>query len=127
MDRNKRRVTYVTGANSTLNGYGMNNNKKKKSGKIAQTLRKLLAAAALAAIIALVIGYALTGTGREALGRVTRIGATLQLKHRASHLLLTVLKHGKRHVRKRNGAPATRGCRIKLTCAVLAHAPLCGA
>ena len=30
MDRNKRRVTYVTGANSTLSGYGMNEGKKKK-------------------------------------------------------------------------------------------------
>ena len=29
MDRNKRRVTYVTGANSTLSGYGMNEGKKR--------------------------------------------------------------------------------------------------
>ena len=78
MDRNKRRVTYVTGANSTLSGYGMNEGKKKKkSSRTAQQLRKLLSGVALAAIIALVVSYALSGTGREALGKVTRIGATL--------------------------------------------------
>ena len=78
MDRNKKRVTYVTGANSTLSGYGMNEGKKKKkSSRTAQQLRKLLSGVALAAIIALVVSYALSGTGREALGKVTRIGATL--------------------------------------------------
>ena len=78
MDRNKRRVTYVTGANSTLSGYGMNEGKKKKkSGTMAQQLRKLLSGVALIAIIALVVSYALSGTGREMLGKVTRIGATL--------------------------------------------------
>ena len=30
MDRNKKRVTYMTGANSTLSTYGMNELKKKK-------------------------------------------------------------------------------------------------
>ena len=78
MDRNKRRVTYVTGANSTLSGYGMNEGKKKKkNSRLAQQLRKLLAMAALAAIIALAVSYALSNTGRETLGKVTRIGATL--------------------------------------------------
>jgi len=77
MDRNKRRVTYVTGANSTLSGYGMNERKKKKNSKVAQQLRRILAAAALAAIIALAVSYAFSNTGREELGRVTRIGATL--------------------------------------------------
>ena len=78
MDRNKRRVTYVSGANSTLSGYGMNEGKKKKkNSRLAQQLRKLLAMAALAAIIALAVSYALSNTGRETLGKVTRIGATL--------------------------------------------------
>ena len=78
MDRNKRRVTYVTGVNSTLSGYGINENKKKKKGgKIAQQLRSILAMIALAAIIALAVSYALSNTGRESLGKVTRIGATL--------------------------------------------------
>ena len=77
MDRNKRRVTYVTGANSTLSGYGMNEGKKKKNNKLAHQLRKVVAFAALAAIIALTVSYALSNTGRETLGKVTRIGATL--------------------------------------------------
>ena len=77
MDRNKRRVTYVTGANSTLSGYGMNEGKKKKNSKVTQQLRKVLAMIALAAIIVLAVSYAFSNTGREELGRVTRIGATL--------------------------------------------------
>ena len=77
MDRNKRRVTYVTGANSTLSGYGMNEGKKKKNSKIAHQLRKALAVVALAAIIAIAVSYAFSNTGRTMLGRVTRIGATL--------------------------------------------------
>ena len=77
MDRNKRRVTYVTGANSTLRTYGMNDERKKKKKGLPQRLKMLFALFALAAIIALVVGYALTGSGRESIGRVTRIGATL--------------------------------------------------
>ena len=78
MDRNKRRVTYVTGANSTLSGYGMNEGKKKKkSSKLTQQLRSILAFAALAAILLLAISYAFSNTGRETIGKVTRIGATL--------------------------------------------------
>ena len=77
MDHNKRRVKYVTGANSTLSGYGMNEGKKKKKSGLAQVIRKILAFAALAAIIVLTVSYALSNTGREALGKVTRIGATL--------------------------------------------------
>ena len=77
MDRNKRRVTYVTGANSTLSGYGMNEGKKKKKSNLAQRLRSMLALAALAVIIVLAVSYAFSNTGRTMLGKVTRIGATL--------------------------------------------------
>ena len=63
MDRNKKRVTYMTGANSTLSTYGMNDRKKKKK-PMPQRLRMLLALAVLAAIIALAIFYALSSTGR---------------------------------------------------------------
>ena len=76
MDRNKKRVTYMTGANSTLSTYGMNDRKKKKK-PMPQRLRMLAALAVLAAIIALAVFYALSSTGRESVGRVTRIGATL--------------------------------------------------
>ena len=77
MDRNKRRVTYVTGANSTLKTYGMNEVKKKKRKGLPAQLRMLLSGAALAVIILLAISMAFSGRGREAVGKVTRIGATL--------------------------------------------------
>ena len=76
MDRNKKRVTYMTGANSTLSTYGMNDRKKKKK-PMPQRLRMLAALAVLAAVIILAVFYALSSTGRESVGRVTRIGATL--------------------------------------------------
>ena len=77
MDRKTRRVTYMTGANSTLRTYGMNDEKKKKKKGLPQRLKMVFSLLALAAIIALVVSYALTGSGRETVGRVTRIGATL--------------------------------------------------
>ncbi len=77
MDRKTRRVTYMTGANSTLRTYGMNDEKKKKKKGLPQRLKMVFALLALAAILALVVSYALTGSGRETIGRVTRIGATL--------------------------------------------------
>lgn len=77
MDRKTRRVTYMTGANSTLRTYGMNEEKKKKKKGLPQRLKMVFALLALAAILALVVSYALTGSGRETVGRVTRIGATL--------------------------------------------------
>ena len=77
MDRKKKRVTYITGANSTLSGYGMNNNRKKKKKGISANLKSLLAICALAAMLFIVVSYALEGKGRENIGRMTRIGATL--------------------------------------------------
>ena len=77
MDRKTRRVTYLTGANSTLRSYGMNDEKKKKKKGLPQRLKMVFSLLALAAIIFLAVSYALTGSGRETIGRVTRIGATL--------------------------------------------------
>ena len=77
MDRKTRRVTYMTGANSTLRTYGMNDERKKKKKGMPQQLKMVVSLLALAAIIAIVVSYALTGSGRETVGRVTRIGATL--------------------------------------------------
>ena len=77
MDRKTRRVTYMTGANSTLRSYGMNDEKKKKKKGMPQRLKMVFSLLALAAMIAVVVSYALTGSGRETIGRVTRIGATL--------------------------------------------------
>ena len=77
MDRKNKRVTYMTGANTTLGSYGLSESRKKKKKKFPERLRMMIAAATLVMIIVLVLGYALGGTGREAIGRTTRIGATL--------------------------------------------------
>ena len=76
MDRNKKRVKYMTGANSTLSTYGMNNKKKKKRVMPGQ-LRMLALLAVLTVVIVLAVSYALSSTGHDSIGRVTRIGATL--------------------------------------------------
>lgn len=76
MDRKKKRVNYMTGANSTLGMYGMSDKKKKKKGLPAR-LRMLIALAALALLVGLVIAYALMSARRDSVGRATRIGATL--------------------------------------------------
>ena len=80
MDRNKRRVTYLTGANSTFGAYGMNDDKKKKNKKkspFQKILRIVILAAALTAILIVAVMYALNGNTREGIGRIARIGATL--------------------------------------------------
>ena len=76
MDRNKKRGRVITGANSTYRGYGMSAPKKPKKGLPAR-LRALLALLLLAAMLAIVVAYALQSGGREDIGRATRIGATL--------------------------------------------------
>ncbi len=80
MDRNKRRVTYLTGANSTFGAYGMNDDKKKtnkKKSPFQKILRIVILAAALTAILVVAVMYALNGNTREGIGRIARIGATL--------------------------------------------------
>ena len=77
MDRNNKRVTYMTGANATLASYGLGESKKKKKKKFPDRVRAVIAALTLVLMIALVLSYALGGSGREAIGRTTRIGATL--------------------------------------------------
>ena len=76
MDRKKKRGTVITGANHTYRAYGMTAKKKKKKGLPAQ-LRVLLAMLLLAGLLFVVVAYALQSGGREDIGRVTRIGATL--------------------------------------------------
>ena len=80
MDRNKRRVTYLTGANSTFGAYGMNEEKKKKNKKknpFQNYLRMAILVVALIGVLVVAVTYALKGNTREGIGRVTRIGATL--------------------------------------------------
>lgn len=76
MDRKKKRGTVVSGMSGSYRGYGMSEKKKKKKQGMGR-LGIVLPLLALAALIAIVVAYALRGTGRENVGRVTRIGATL--------------------------------------------------
>lgn len=55
--------------------YGMNDNRKKK--KPGLNVKMLIGLALSAALIVTVLAYSLTGTGRTAIGKATRIGATL--------------------------------------------------
>ena len=81
MDRKNRRVTYLTGANATFNAYGMNDDQKKKKNKkknaIQSRIRMAILIFALIGVLIVCVIYALTGSTREGVGRVTRIGATL--------------------------------------------------
>ena len=75
MDRNQRRVTYMASGART-GAYGLNDNRKKKKKQGVNV--KLLVTLALSAVLVIaVISYALTGSGRKAIGKATRIGATL--------------------------------------------------
>lgn len=76
MDRKKKRGTVITGANHTYRAYGMTAGRKPKKG-LSPRLRVLLAIVMLTALVAVVVAYALRSGGREDIGRVTRIGATL--------------------------------------------------
>jgi len=67
----------VTGANSTLKSYGMNSNTKKKKKGLPDIIRRVIAVLALLAMVVIVISYASDTGGRDSIGRVTRIGATL--------------------------------------------------
>jgi len=77
MDRRKKRGTVVSGVSGSYRSYGMSgeSRKKKKQGK--ERVRIALALIALLALLFIVVVYALQGPGREGVGRVTRIGATL--------------------------------------------------
>ena len=77
MDRKNKRGTVITGANQSYRAYGAGSVKKKQKRTLSNRLRVLLAIIALLALLAVVIVYALQGTGRDGIGRVTRIGATL--------------------------------------------------
>ena len=77
MDRKKKRGTVITGANQSYRAYGAVVAKRKQKKPLSNHLRVLLAIIALLALLSVVIVYALQGTGRDGVGRVTRIGATL--------------------------------------------------
>ena len=79
MDRkNRKRVTYVSSANATLRSYGIREEKKKKKRRpLPVQLRSALLIIAAAALIAVVMSVAVDNSGRTAVGKATRIGATL--------------------------------------------------
>ena len=78
MDRkNRKRVTYVSGANATLGAYGMREQKKKKKRGMHRTLRIALLVLAAVILIAVVLSVSLSSVGRTEVGKATRIGATL--------------------------------------------------
>ena len=79
MDRkNKKRVTYVSSANATLRSYGMKPEREKKKRKtLPAKVRTALLVVAAIVLMATVISVALENTGRMAVGKATRIGATL--------------------------------------------------
>ena len=78
MDRKNRRVTYLTGANATFNAYGMNDDQKKKKNKkknaIQSRIRMAILIFALIGVLIVCVIYALTGSTREGVGRVTKPG-----------------------------------------------------
>ena len=78
MDRNRRRVNYVTGATRGVSAYGMGTkSRKKKRRSLSSTLRMIVGMLAAAALLAVVIAYVFSNSGRDNVGRATRIGATL--------------------------------------------------
>lgn len=78
MERSKRRVKYAAGSSTVYTAYGMNGGGRGRKRKgLSERLRLLLVLAALAFIIGVSVSYALRSTGREHIGGVTRIGATL--------------------------------------------------
>ena len=79
MDRSRKRVRYASGTNTSYTAYSMSegNQKKKRKRKMTERLRVAIIVAVLAAFIVVSVTYALAGTSRSAVGRVTRIGATL--------------------------------------------------
>jgi len=79
MDRRKKRVTYVAGgaAGRRTAAYGMQSSAKKKKQKLGVNVKLTIALVLSIALVAFVVVWSLTQTGRTAIGRATRIGATL--------------------------------------------------
>ena len=77
MDRNRKRVNYVSRTPGARDTYGMNGKQKKKNKKASMRLRVIAALLAAAVLLAAVVVYSLRSAGRSGVGRATRIGATL--------------------------------------------------
>lgn len=77
MDRKTKRGTVSGAMSGSYRSYGLSGEGKKKKKPISGRTRIAFALLGLAALMAVVIAYALMGSGRESIGRITRIGATL--------------------------------------------------
>ncbi len=76
MDRKKKHVTYVSSMNATLKNSRPARKRKKRKPMSAQ-LRMAIGILVVFALLAVVVAYALRSANRTEVGRVTRIGATL--------------------------------------------------
>ena len=83
MKSNQRRTGAVSGMNRTYRGarigamYGTAGKKKPARRGLSARLIMILGGVALAALLAVALSYAMAGVGRSDVGRVTRLGATL--------------------------------------------------
>lgn len=78
MDRNKKKhVTYISSMNATLASSKAAKRRKKRSKAVSARLRMAILILLLLGMVAVIVAYAMRSTNRTAVGRVTRIGATL--------------------------------------------------
>lgn len=79
MERSRRKVRYASRGDIPYGAYRMSDKgkRKKKKKPLGERVRALIVLAALALVIALATAFALSGTRRQGVGGVTRIGATL--------------------------------------------------
>ena len=68
MDRNKRRVNYVTGATRSMGAYGMSDKKKKKKTGLSANWRMLIGVALSALLFAVLHGNLVQGVYAFVLG-----------------------------------------------------------
>ncbi len=79
MERSRRKVRYASRGSIPYGAYRMSDKgrRKKKKKPLGERVRALIILAALALVIALATAFALSGSRRQGVGGVTRIGATL--------------------------------------------------
>ena len=80
MDRNRRRVTYVAGgaAGRRAGAYGMQSSTpRKKKGAAFENLKLIVPVVLVVTLVIFTLVWSLSNTGRSAIGKATRVGATL--------------------------------------------------
>ena len=79
MDRNNRRVKYLTGANTTFKAYGMNDEKKKKNKKkntVQGVIRTVILALALIGLLSRVEPVSACRASARRSAKMCRLSAT---------------------------------------------------